>query len=119
MAEALGRTLVPKCEPMEKAAMQVIALRTLKQFWRLHPKAQAPLRVWYAIAAHANWSAPQDVKTNFGATVYFVADTLAIFDIGGDKYRLIVHVAYRYKRVFIKFIGTLREFGRIDPESIA
>ena len=99
--------------------MQVIALRTLKQFWRLHPQAEVPLRVWYGIAAHAQWSAPQDVKTDFGSTVDFLADNRIIFDIGGNKYRLIVHVSYRYRRVLVKFIGTHREYDRIDPKSIA
>ena len=48
----------------------------------------------------------------------FVADTRVIFDIGGNKYRLIVHIAYRFKRVLVKFIGTHAEYDRIDPETV-
>lgn len=54
----------------------------------------------------------------FGTSVDFVGDSRAIFDIGGNKYRLIVHVAYPYGRVLIKFIGTHADYDRIDPERI-
>jgi mRNA interferase HigB len=58
------------------------------------------------------------VKAQFGRTVDFVGDNRLIFDIGGNKYRLVVHVAYRFNRVLIKFVGTHKEYDRIDPESI-
>ncbi len=99
--------------------MQVIALRTLKQFWQLNPQAEIPLRAWYGVASQAAWSTPQDIKNDFGTGVDFVADNRAIFDIAGNKYRLIVHVSYRYKRMLVKFVGTHREYDKVDPESIA
>ena len=99
--------------------MQVIALRTLKQFWRIHPKAEIPLRAWYGVASQAAWNMPQDVKNDFGATVDFVADNRAIFDIAGNKYRLVVHVSYRFKRVLVKFVGTHSDYDRINPENVA
>ena len=48
----------------------------------------------------------------------FVGDNRVIFDIGGNKYRLVVHVAYKYHRVLIKFVGTHSEYDRIDPETV-
>ena len=54
----------------------------------------------------------------FGTTVDFVGDNRVIFDIGGNRYRLIVHVAYRFQRVLIKFVGTHQEYDRIDPEKV-
>lgn len=54
----------------------------------------------------------------FGATVDFVADSRVIFDIGGNKYRLIVGVSYEYGQVLIKFIGTHAEYDRIDARSV-
>ena len=51
----------------------------------------------------------------FGKTVDFVGDNRAIFDLGGNKYRLIVHATYRYKRVLVKFVGTHAEYDKIDP----
>jgi mRNA interferase HigB len=94
--------------------MQVIAKRTLKLFWRRHPPAEQPLRVWFAMADKAEWSGPSDIKAMFGPTVDFVRDNRVVFDIAGNKYRLVVHVAYRFKRVQIKFVGTHKEYDRID-----
>lgn len=58
------------------------------------------------------------MKAEFGATVDFVADNRLIFDVAGNRYRVIVHVAYAYKRVLIKFIGTHAEYDRINPETV-
>lgn len=98
--------------------MQIIARRTLRQFWERHPQAEMPLRFWYALVEAASWSGPADVKATFGASVDFVHDNRLIFDIGGNKYRLIVHVAYRFNRVLIKFVGTHKDYDRIDPETV-
>lgn len=98
--------------------MQIIAKRTLKQFWQRHPQAERPLRAWYAMVADADWSGPASVKATFGSTVDFIADNRVIFDIGGNRYRLVVHVAYRFKRVLIKFVGTHGEYDKIDPENV-
>ena len=54
----------------------------------------------------------------FGTNVDFVHDNRLVFDIAGNNYRLIVRVAYPYKRVLIKFVGTHAEYDRIDPETI-
>ena len=98
--------------------MQIIAKRALREFWTLHNQAEAPLKAWYALVDKSDWSGPQDVKDGFGATVDFVSDNRIIFDIGGNKYRLIVHVAYRFKRVLIKFVGTHDDYSRINPETV-
>jgi mRNA interferase HigB len=98
--------------------MQIIAKRTLREFWQRHPRAEVPLRGWFAMVSRADWQSPTDVKAMFGTTVDFVADNRLIFDIGGNKYRLVVHVAYGYRRGLIKFVGTHAEYDRIDPETI-
>ncbi len=98
--------------------MQIIAKRKLREFWTIHNQAEAPLKAWYALVVKADWSSPQDVKDEFGNTVDFVADNRIIFDIGGNKFRLIVHVTYRFKRVLIKFVGTHEEYNRIKPETV-
>src|SRR4029079_2150098 len=99
--------------------MQVIARRTLKQFWEHHPQAEGPVRAWFAAVSKARWSTSADIKRQFGATVDFVGDNRVIFDLAGNKYRLIVHVAYAFGRVLIKFIGTHAEYDRIDPETVS
>jgi mRNA interferase HigB len=99
--------------------MQVIARRTLKQFWECHPQAEGPTRAWFAAVAKARWKGPADVRRQFGQTVDFVHDNRIIFDLGGNKYRLIVHVSYAFGRVLVKFIGTHAEYDRIDPETVS
>ena len=110
--------LVPEYGTCYVSAVQIIAKRTLRLFWRRHPQAEGPLKAWYAMVDRAEWKGPADVKPLFGRTVDFVGDNRVIFDIGGNKYRLVVHVAYRFKRVLIKFVGTHKEYDRIDPESV-
>ncbi len=54
----------------------------------------------------------------FGTTVDFVGDNRIIFDLGGNKFRLVIHVAYRFQRVLVKFVGTHAEYDRINAETI-
>ncbi len=98
--------------------MQIIAKRTLRLFWEQHNQAEIPLRAWYAIVDRAEWTGPAEVKRMFGTTVDFVGDNRIVFDIGGNKYRLVVHVAYAYRRVLVKFVGTHAQYDRIDPETV-
>jgi mRNA interferase HigB len=98
--------------------MQVIARRTLRKFWQREPHAETPLKVWYAIVDKASWTGPAEIKAQFGTNVDFVADNRVVFDIGGNKYRLVVHFAYAYQRALIKFVGTHKEYDQIDAGSV-
>jgi mRNA interferase HigB len=98
--------------------MQVIARRTLKEFWERYPQAERSIRVWFAVVSKAAWLGPADVKRQFGTAVDFIGDNRLIFDLGGNKFRLVVHVSYLYRRVLIKFIGTHAAYDRIDPEKV-
>jgi mRNA interferase HigB len=98
--------------------MQVIAKRTLKLFWLRHPQAEIPLRNWYAITDKAEWRRPADIKAMFGTTVDFIEDNRIVFDIAGNKYRLVVHVAYRFKRVLIKFVGTHKQYDKVKAGKV-
>ncbi len=98
--------------------MQVIARRTLRQFWARNPQAERPIRAWFGLVSKARWSGPADVKRQFGTTVDFVGDNRVIFDLGGNKYRLIVHASYTFGRVLVKFVGTHADYDRINPETV-
>jgi mRNA interferase HigB len=98
--------------------MQVVALRTLRQFWERHAQSETPIKVWYSQVTKADWQSPADVKKQFGSTVDFVADNRVIFDLSGNKYRLVVRVSYTFKRVLVKFVGTHAEYDKIDAETI-
>ncbi|HEY5412774.1 MAG TPA: type II toxin-antitoxin system HigB family toxin [Caulobacteraceae bacterium] len=96
--------------------MHVISRKRLKDFWEIHPQAEGPLRAWFRAASMAEWSSSHDVRTQFGSAD-FVGDRV-VFDIGGNKYRLVVHIAYRFKRLLIRFVGTHEEYDRIDVKSV-
>ena len=97
--------------------MQVLSKRTLRLFWEKHPQAETPLKAWYSIASKALWETPQDVKDVF-ASADFVGDNRVIFNIGGNNYRLVAHIAYPYRKLLIKFVGTHSEYDKIDPERV-
>jgi mRNA interferase HigB len=65
----------------------------------------------------ASWDGPADIR-KFYNSADFVGDNRVIFNIGGNNYRLVAHVAYRLHRVLIKFIGTHAEYDKIDPETV-
>jgi mRNA interferase HigB len=97
--------------------MRIIAKRTLREFWTRHPQAEAPLDKWYSSVSDADWNGPADVKKDHGSAD-FIGDNRVIFNIGGNKFRLIVFVFYRKKQVLIKFIGTHAEYNKIDAETV-
>jgi mRNA interferase HigB len=99
--------------------MNVISRRRLQEFWARHHRAKAPLSIWFKIVSKATWATPEDIKEAFGANVDFVGDSRVIFDIGGNKYRVVARIAYApYNRVMIKFVGTHQEYNKIDAESV-
>jgi mRNA interferase HigB len=97
--------------------MQIIAKRTLRLFWEKHPKAEAPLRAWFATVSAAQWRGPADVRAQFGSAD-FVADNRVIFDIAGNHFRLVAHVSYGFGRVLVKFVGTHAEYDKIDAGAV-
>jgi mRNA interferase HigB len=99
--------------------MRVIALSTLKRFSeaRMHADARAPLLAWYRHALKADWSAPADVKRDFG-TASILRDGRVVFNIGGNKYRLVVWINYPYRVVYVRFVGTHAQYDRIDAQRV-
>lgn len=98
--------------------MHIIAKRTLVVFLERHPTAEQPLRTWFGIAKAAHWDQPQAIKSAFVASVDFVSGSRAVFDIGGNKFRLVALIAYRSQRVFVRFVGSHAEYDRIDVKII-
>ena len=100
--------------------MRIIAKRTLRLFWEAHPRnraAKTPLEDWYAQASAADWATPAEVKTQFGDASILQGGRV-IFNIGGNKYRLVVRINYPYRVVYIRFVGTHAEYDEIDAGTI-
>ncbi len=100
--------------------MRIIALSTLKLFWEEHPEyldAKEPVLAWHRHALGANWASPAEIKRDFG-TASILRDGRAVFNLAGNKYRLVVWVNYAYRVVYIRFIGTHAQYDRIDAQTI-
>jgi len=99
--------------------MRVIAIRTLREFWRqpIYADAELPLRAWYQEAKKAKWNITQEIKDKY-RSASFLADNRVVFNIHGNKYRLVVHVNYDYQIIRIKFIGTHKQYDAIDAETV-
>ncbi|MGB9497823.1 MAG: type II toxin-antitoxin system HigB family toxin [Deltaproteobacteria bacterium] len=97
--------------------MRVISRKKLKEFWEKHPDARQSLQAWYADAKHADWKTPTDIK-NIYNNVSLLANNRVVFNIKGNKYRLVVAAQYKYRIIYIRFIGSHREYDKIDAASI-
>jgi mRNA interferase HigB len=95
----------------------VIARRGLRELWLSHPDAEQPLRAWYDEASRASWTTPQDIKARY-RSASFVGRSRGVFNIAGNKYRLVAAVAYRWQKLWIRFIGTYAEYDKIDVETV-
>jgi len=100
--------------------MRIIALSTLKSFWEDSPKyidAKEPTLAWYSHTRKADWESPAEVKEDYG-NASILKDGRVVFNIAGNKYRLIVWINYAYKVVYIRFIGTHAQYDNIDAQTI-
>jgi mRNA interferase HigB len=100
--------------------MRIIALTTLKAFWEYNPSyidAREPALAWYRHTIKANWASPAEVKHAF-KSASILKDGRVVFNIGGNKYRLVVWINYPYRVVYIRFIGTHAQYDQIDVQTI-
>ena len=87
--------------------------KTLVIFWKKYKDSEQPLKSWYDEAINANWKTPSDIKAHY-KSASFVGNNRVIFNIAGNKYRLITAVAYQFGAIYIKFIGTHRQYDNVD-----
>jgi mRNA interferase HigB len=99
--------------------MRIIARRTLREFWEMpgHQDAEQPLRAWFHEVWRADWSNPAQVKAAY-RSASIVGNDRIVFNIAGNKYRLVVKVNYLFRIVYIRFIGTHRAYDRINVEEV-
>jgi mRNA interferase HigB len=101
------------------AIMRIIALSTLKNFWEnpAHTTAKEPLPAWHRFALNADWASPTDIKSDF-RSASILQDGRAVFNIAGNKYRLVVWLNYPYRVIYIRFIGTHAQYDAINPQTV-
>lgn len=97
--------------------MRVIALKTIKNSWKKHPPAEQALKSWYDKVVEAKWSNPNDLKRQIHNASVLTGKRI-VFNICGNKYRMIVDIEFRLGIVFIVWFGTHKEYDKINAKTI-
>ncbi len=93
--------------------MHVISRKALRTFWEAHPDSQEPLTTWYTVFKRANFQSIHEVRTSFPHADFKstkLKGDLTIFNIGGNKYRLITSIVYEWQKVFLRGVLTHDEY---------
>ncbi len=96
--------------------MRVIAKKILREFWEKHNDSEQQLKTWYKEASKAIWASPADIKAAY-AKASILKNGRAVFDICGNRYRLVTDINYKRGWVFIRFIGTHSDYDNIDANT--
>ncbi len=97
--------------------MRIIARKTLREFWEKEPDAEIPLQLWYKKIKRSKWKNFNQLKMEFGNASVIGKDR-AVFNIKGNTYRLIVAIDYEKQITWIRFIGSHKEYDRINAKTI-
>ena len=93
--------------------MRVISKRRLREFWENYPDARLPLEAWFRVAEKADWADFSTVRATFANASGVPLDcgiTAIVFNIGGNKYRLVTRIEYRFHTVYVKKVLTHRQY---------
>jgi len=114
------KSLLPKRErDIQGSVMRIISRKILREFWG-NPNfadSEQPLKIWFKIAEEGDWVTPADVKEKF-RNASFLGGNRVVFNIAGNKYRLVVFINYPYRMVYIRFIGTHAQYDKINAGEI-
>lgn len=88
--------------------MHIISIKMLRDFWQKHPEAEKVLREWHTVVENSVFKDFNDVRAVFNSADYVPPYT--VFDVGGNNFRLVVIVRYRFKKVFVHRVMTHREY---------
>jgi mRNA interferase HigB len=97
--------------------MNVYNKSTIAEFILKHSDCKVQLMLWYNDVTRKHWKSPKDVKGDFG-TASIIGNNRVVFNIKGNKYRIIVAMNYDRSWAQIKFIGTHAQYDRINAETV-
>lgn len=98
--------------------MRIISVKKLKDFWESgFADAEQPLKVWYQICKQTDFLNPNAIKYSF-PSASFINNNRVVFNISGNKYRLVVHIRYDIQIMYIRFIGTHAKYDRINVKEV-
>ena len=97
--------------------MHIISKKKLVDYYNKHIETKNQLEAWDHEVREAEWNNPQDVKEKYGSAS-IIGGKRVVFNIKGNKYRLVVQINYEMKIIYIRFIGTHKEYNKINAEEI-
>ena len=99
--------------------MRIIAFRTLREFWEKpeYADSETSLRSWYYDAKSSNWKNSNELKLQY-KSASIIGEGRVVFNIKGNIYRLVVMIDYDFQILFIRFIGTHKQYDKIDVKTI-
>ncbi|MYE55187.1 MAG: type II toxin-antitoxin system HigB family toxin [Chloroflexi bacterium] len=97
--------------------MRIISKKPLREFWERHADVASTLNDWHKAVRQEEWDSPVELLANH-PNARIIGNDRAVFNIRGNRYRLVVSVNYQYKIIYIRFIGTHAEYDRINAESV-
>jgi len=97
--------------------VRIIAKSTLRVFWKINPTSEFPLLDWFEKTQEMEWHNPNEVKNTFRSADIINAKRL-VFDMGGNKYRLVCDLEYRLKFVFIIRVGSHNDYNKVDIKNL-
>jgi len=97
--------------------MKIISVAPLREFWAVYPDAEQPLTSWVDEVKKANWKTPAEIKVHYGSAS-ILKNNRVVFNIKGNDYRLIVSIFYPPGWVYVKFIGTHKEYDAVDANTV-
>ena len=90
--------------------MHIVSHKAIRVFCEKHREAFIALNYWYKVARQATWASFPEVKQTFNTADYVVP--FVVFDVGGNKYRLIAEINFRRQVLFIRDIMTHKEYEK-------
>jgi len=97
--------------------VRVISKKTLREFWAKHSDSEQQLKSWFQETNSVIWKSPNQIKKEY-PNASFLDENRVVFNIKGNKYRLIVKINYKYCIVWVRFVGTHAEYDKIDATKI-
>lgn len=96
--------------------MRIISKGPLRKCWEQHRDSEKPLKAWYQEVKNADWDSPAKLKERFG-NASFVGNNRVVFNIKGNKYRLVARIDFRGRVVYVRFVGT-HTYDQIDANEV-
>jgi len=96
---------------------RIFAKSTLREFWEKFPDSEQYLKTWYDTAMNSNWKSPSDVKQTY-VNASILKESRIVFNIKGNSYRLVTKFNFEKQWIFIRFIGSHKEYDKIDANKI-